>query len=82
MEAPSNTEQHRVDFLDNIITVGQFIDKYPTLLTRDRFSYYCKKKHENGLADAGAIVRVGKRYDVKEREFSRWLYRHINIYGK
>ena len=68
--------------LSDIIPVSQFIRLHPTLMSLDRFRFYVRRRHDNGLAESGGLVKVGKAHHVKYTEFSQWLYKHINIYGR
>lgn len=78
MSAQKSTENPLTD----IMTINEFIELHPTLMNIDRFNFYLRNRDKNGLAESGALVKIGKRYNIKYTTFSQWLYRHINIYGR
>ena len=54
------------------LTVNQFTEKHPCFTTgglRDLIF----KEHSNGLAKAGAIVRLGRKVLIDESAFYAWI---------
>lgn len=66
-----------------LFQVAQFSKKYPAfaqaairvhiLNATDRFNSRGEKVSGNGLAEAGGIVRVGRRVLIDEEAFFRWI---------
>ena len=67
----------------DLFTVEQFSKRYPAwsqaslrnliLNSQDRLNSRGKRIPGNGLAEAGAIVRVGRRVLIDEQAFFRWI---------
>ena len=56
----------------NLVTVKQFCEKYPAFNYGGiRFQIFNEKS--NGLYEAGAIVRVGKKVLIDVQRFFEWV---------
>ncbi len=71
-------DNNKNESLNNICSVEDFIERYPYLrFTRVRFEYLLRNKASNGLADSGALVRVGRAYFINVVIFRDWYSEHI-----
>lgn len=69
----------------DLFTVNQFSERRPAwtrqalrnliLNAEDRLNSRGERVAGNGLADAGAVVRVGRRVLIDEQAFFRWIAR-------
>ena len=67
----------------DLLTVGQFAERWQAwtepalrnllLNAKDRLNSRGERIEGNGLEEAGAVVRVGRRVLIDERAFFRWL---------
>jgi hypothetical protein len=74
---------HWVSDPRDLFTVQQFAERRPAwsppalrsliLNAKDRLSSRGERIGGNGLAEAGAIVRVGRRVLIDEEAFFRWI---------
>jgi hypothetical protein len=53
-------------------TINQFSEKYPAF-TRGGLRALIFNENSNGLADAGAIVRIGRKVLISESNFFGWV---------
>ncbi|AEF99447.1 hypothetical protein [Methylomonas methanica] len=53
-------------------TVNQFSDKYPAF-TKGGIRALIFNENSNGLAKAGAIVRIGRKVLIDESKFFAWV---------
>jgi hypothetical protein len=82
-QIPHPAGAHWVNQPRDLFTVQQFAERRPAwspaalrsliLNADDRFSTSGKRIAGNGLAEAGAIVRVGRRVLIDEAAFFRWI---------
>lgn len=56
-------------------TVQQFISKH-TAFTTGGLRFLIFDEHQNGLAESGAIVRIGRRILIDEAKFFGWVQSH------
>lgn len=54
------------------LSVSQFSEKHP-VFTLGSIRSLIFNEHTNGLADSGAIVRIGKRVLILEPKFFAWV---------
>jgi hypothetical protein len=77
-------QQEQTEVAPALFTVERFAEKHHTWATqaairnhilnaRDRFNSRGERIGGNGLAEAGAIIRVGRRVLVHEANFFKWL---------
>jgi hypothetical protein len=61
--------------LDDLMSVKGFAERYPELGSEasQRWRIFCAS--QNGLAEAGAVVRCGRRVFIDQRRFMQWLDR-------
>jgi hypothetical protein len=58
--------------LKNLLTVYQFVEKYPAFkLGGVRALIF--NEHSNGLAESGAIVRIGRKVLLDDVKFPDWI---------
>lgn len=58
--------------IPNLVTVKQFCERYPAFNYGGiRFQIFNEKS--NGLYEAGAIVRVGKKVLIDVKRFFEWI---------
>lgn len=72
-----------VESIPRLFTVEQFADRHPAfpqsavrnhiLNAADRVNSRGQRIPGNGLAEAGGIVRLGRRLYIDERAFFKWL---------
>jgi hypothetical protein len=55
----------------NLETVAAFADRGPFTAGQIRWFIFCAE--QNGLAKAGAIVRVGRRVYIDTGKFDAWI---------
>jgi hypothetical protein len=55
-----------------LLTLKQFIESFP-LLTLGALQRLIRKRHKNGLADSGALLRMGDRYIIDLDKFIEWI---------
>lgn len=53
-------------------TVNQFISKQPAF-TKGGLRALIFNEHKNGLANSGAIVRIGRKVLIDEAKFFAWV---------
>ncbi|MDO9269068.1 MAG: hypothetical protein Q7T96_08150 [Methylobacter sp.] len=56
----------------NYLTVNQFAEKYPAFRTSSLRSLIFNE-HRNGLAQYGAIQRVGRKVIIESNRFFSWV---------
>lgn len=77
-------EQQENTVIPALFDVAGFVDKHRTWTTQpavrnlilnsaDRISSRGERIAGNGLAEAGAIVRIGRKVLIDEQAFFRWL---------
>jgi len=54
------------------LTVNQFTEKHPAFTTGGLRSLIFNE-HSNGLAESGAIVRIGRKVLISEEKFFIWV---------
>jgi hypothetical protein len=57
----------------NLITVRQLVERSP--FTEGQLRFWIFEAPRNGLAEVGAVVRVGRRVYVDIDAFDRWIDR-------
>ena len=57
---------------DTLFTVTQFIQKHPCF-TEGGMRFYIFHEHTNGLAQSGAVFRVGRKVLIDEEKFFIWI---------
>lgn len=57
----------------NLTTVREFADSTP--FTEGQLRFWIFEAPRNGLAEVGAIVRVGRRLYIDRDAFNRWIDR-------
>jgi hypothetical protein len=68
-----DTEQNAEQYLAFVYsTVNQFCDKYPAF-TRGGVRAVIFNERENGLAESGAIVRLGRKILINEFKWFSWV---------
>lgn len=76
--------QQQTEVAPALFTVERFAEKHHTWATqaairnhilnaRDRFNSKGERIRGNGLAESGAIVRIGRRVLIDEEKFFAWL---------
>ena len=60
-------------FMRNLQRVKQFAQSSNSAFTEPSVRWLIFNEKENGLADAGAIVRVGRRVFIDVDRFYRWI---------
>lgn len=58
--------------MPTLLTVNQFPTKYPAF-TKGGLRSLIFNEHSNGLAKAGAIVRIGRKVLIDEAKFFSWI---------
>ena len=76
-------ETATVDSTPRLYTIAQFSERHPAfsqpslrnyiLNAEDRLNSRGEKIPGNGLAESGAIVRIGRRVLIDEQVFFRWI---------
>ena len=56
----------------NLRTIDKFCEAHPAF-TPGGIRWKIHKAHENGLADAGVIVRIGRRVYIDTERFDHWV---------
>jgi hypothetical protein len=56
----------------NLLTVAQFSEKHKAFPIGG-MRYRIFNEHENGLAESGAIIRVGRKVLIDEAKFFEWV---------
>ena len=64
----------------DLATPEQLAEELPTLSPR-AISTLIQDRHNNGLAGAGAVVRLGKRLLISRVRFARWLAKRAEAEG-
>jgi hypothetical protein len=57
------------------LTVNQFSNKY-SAFTKGSIRFLIFNEHQNGLAESGVIVRIGRRILIDEAKFFGWVQSH------
>lgn len=58
--------------MPTLLTVKQFPPKHPAF-TEPAIRMLIFNEKQNGLADAGAIVRIGRKVLIDEEKFFDWI---------
>ena len=58
--------------IPNLFTVNQFSQKHPEF-PMGGLRYQIFNEKDNGLADSGAIIRVGRKVLIDEVKFFNWV---------
>ena len=61
-----------VTSLSSLTSVKQFIRKYP-VFTQGGLRQLIFNEHINGLASAGAVLRIGRKVLIHEENFLTWI---------
>ena len=56
----------------NYLTVSQFVNQHPAFNTGGLRSLVFQE-HQNGLAESGAIVRIGRKVLINQQKFFAWI---------
>ena len=56
-------------------TVSAFASESNGAFTEAQVRWWISQSHANGMADAGVIVRIGKRVYIDRDAFFRWVDR-------
>ena len=56
----------------NYLTVGQFVNQHPAFNTGGLRSLIFNE-HQNGLAESGAIIRIGRKVVLDQSKFFAWV---------
>ena len=56
----------------NYLTVSQFVNQHSAFNTGGMRSLVFQE-HQNGLADSGAIVRIGRKVLINTEKFFAWI---------
>lgn len=83
LEVPVQTPATIESAPRDLFTIAQFSQRYPAwtppalrnlvLHSADRLNSRGERIPGNGLAEAGAIVRIGRRVLIDEQAFFRWI---------
>ena len=57
----------------NLLTVSQFADRYPAFRVGG-LRWLVFNESQNGLKEAGAIIRLGRKVMIDSSRFFKWLY--------
>ncbi len=68
----SNINQKQAEFTYSYLTVNQFIKDHKAF-TNGGIRSLIFNEHTNGLAKAGAIVRIGAKVLINETKFFGWV---------
>ncbi len=60
--------------LDKLYTVSKFIKRHNDFLTEGGLRFQVFNEEQNGLAESGAIIRVGRRVLINEVKYFKWIY--------
>ena len=55
-----------------LLTVSQFCTKHP-FISQDGLRFQIFNEENNGLAESGAIVRIGRRVLINEPKYFGWI---------
>ena len=58
--------------MPTLLTVKQLPQKHPAF-TEGAVRMYIFNRSQNGLADAGAIVRIGRKVLINEEKWFAWI---------
>lgn len=56
----------------NYLTVSQFVNQHPAFNTGGLRSLIFNE-HQNGLAESGAIIRIGRKVVLDQSKFFAWV---------
>ncbi|MCG8091589.1 MAG: hypothetical protein JAY62_17770 [Candidatus Thiodiazotropha endolucinida] len=59
--------------LDDVISPDAMVEERPDLFTVGRIDWYLRQRHRNGLAEAGAVLQVGRRMYLVKSRFVQWF---------
>lgn len=62
----------------NLLTVQKFSEKHPAF-TQGGLRWQIFHEHTNGLAEAGVILRVGRKVLIDEDRYFAWLDRQNGV---
>lgn len=65
--------------LDNICSIEEFCKRHPYLgFNRERFTYILKTQDYNGIMETDCLVKIGRKYYLKDDNFCDWYYKYVN----
>ena len=64
--------QNSID-LHCLCTAEELSERYPNALSTTTIKYYAKNRDYNGLAEAGAVFRIGRHLMFSPEHFANWL---------
>lgn len=59
--------------LTTLCTASELANQYPNALNESTIKHYAKHREYNGLAEAGAVFKVGRRLMFSPEHFTAWL---------
>ena len=62
--------------LDDLITIKGFAHRYPDLATEPALRWQVFKADDNGLMEAGVVIRVGRKVLIDSPRYRDWLTAH------
>ena len=65
--------------LDDLITIKSFAQRYPDLATEPALRWQVFNADGNGLIEAGAVIRVGRKVLIDSPRYRDWLTAHRGI---
>ena len=61
----------------NLETVRTLAQKYPDVITEGGLRWQIFNEEKNGLKEAGAIVRIGRKVLIDTDRYFTWIYSQI-----
>lgn len=61
------------DFLKDLVTKETFLKECPELASDGRVRWWVRHRHNNGAADAGAIIVIGRRAFFHPKRMAQWI---------
>jgi hypothetical protein len=59
--------------MDDIMSLTQFVKRYPDIVTEQQIRWQIFKRNQNGLADSGAITKKGGKWFIVIPNYRAWL---------
>lgn len=59
--------------LDEIVRPRTLCDRYPKLCTEAQLRWWLYRADFNGLAESGAVIRIGRAVWIDLARFQRWF---------
>lgn len=67
------TDTNQQTTLDDVCTQKALAKENPQLFTDSQINWLIKTRHQNGLAESGAVLKISRKIYIKKSSFFVWF---------